>query len=223
MGYFKDLREHIAALDKAGLLIKIDEQINKDTELMPLVRWQFRGLSEEQRRAFMFTNVVDAKGRKYDIPVVVGTLAASRRIYGFGLQCQPEEIVERWNKAQSQPIPPKIVENAPVHEVVYTGASLLEKGGLGEFPVPISTPGYDCGPFTTASHWFTRDPEAGIINAQFYTTLVLTAVVTSQAAGAWLRFVLGRGWPLLSTNPTEVWYKPDAKVSGKLEEAKNVA
>ncbi len=70
---------------KAGLLVKIDEQINKDTELMPLVRWQFRGLSEEERRAFMFTNVVDAKGRKYDIPVVVGTLAASRQIYGFGL------------------------------------------------------------------------------------------------------------------------------------------
>jgi UbiD family decarboxylase len=53
MGYFKDLREHITALDQAGLLVKIDEQINKDTELMPLVRWQFRGLSEEERRAFM--------------------------------------------------------------------------------------------------------------------------------------------------------------------------
>ena len=55
MGYFKRyLREHIAALDEAGFLVKIDEQINKDTELMPLVRWQFRGLSEEERRAFMF-------------------------------------------------------------------------------------------------------------------------------------------------------------------------
>ena len=30
MGYFKDLREHIAALDQAGLLVRIDEQINKD-------------------------------------------------------------------------------------------------------------------------------------------------------------------------------------------------
>src|SRR5712692_6516810 len=144
MGYFKDLREHVAALEKAGLLVKIDEPINKDTELMPLVRWQFRGLSEDERRAFMFTNVTDAKGRKYDIPVVVGTLAASRQIYGFGLQCKPEEIVERWNKAQSNPIPPKIVENAPVHEVIYTGATLTEKGGLSEFPIPISTPGYDC-------------------------------------------------------------------------------
>jgi 4-hydroxy-3-polyprenylbenzoate decarboxylase len=168
MGYFKDLREHIAALDEAGLLVKIDEQINKDTELMPLVRWQFRGLSEEERRAFMFTNVTDVKGRKYDIPVVVGTLAASRQIYGFGLQCKPEEIVDRWNKAQSNPIPPKIVEKAVVHEEVHNGSSLMDKGGLGEFPIPISTPGYDCAPFTTASHWFTQDPETGLINIGNY-------------------------------------------------------
>jgi Kef-type K+ transport system membrane component KefB len=39
--------------------------------------------------------------------------------------------------------------------------------------------------------------EAGIISAAFYTTLVLVAVFTSQAAGAWLEYVLGRGWPLL--------------------------
>jgi Kef-type K+ transport system membrane component KefB len=47
--------------------------------------------------------------------------------------------------------------------------------------------------------------DAGIINAAFYTTLVITAVVTSQMAGAWLRFVLSKGWPLLSTNPEETW------------------
>lgn len=40
--------------------------------------------------------------------------------------------------------------------------------------------------------------EAGIISAAFYTTLVLVAVLTSQAAGAWLEFVLRRGWDLLS-------------------------
>lgn len=41
---------------------------------------------------------------------------------------------------------------------------------------------------------------AGIISAAFYTTLVLVAVLTSQAAGAWLEFVLRRGWPLLSSS-----------------------
>jgi Kef-type K+ transport system membrane component KefB len=47
--------------------------------------------------------------------------------------------------------------------------------------------------------------DAGIINAAFYTSLVITAVVTSQMAGTWLRFVLSKGWPLLSTNPDETW------------------
>jgi Kef-type K+ transport system membrane component KefB len=40
--------------------------------------------------------------------------------------------------------------------------------------------------------------EAGIISPAFYTTLVLAAVLTSQAAGAWLDFVLRKGWPLLT-------------------------
>jgi Kef-type K+ transport system membrane component KefB len=40
--------------------------------------------------------------------------------------------------------------------------------------------------------------EAGIITPQFYTTLVVAAVVTSQMAGAWLDDVLRKGWPLLT-------------------------
>jgi len=53
--------------------------------------------------------------------------------------------------------------------------------------------------------------DAGIINAAFYTTLVLVAVLTSQAAGAWLRYVLRSGWPLLSpqaADPTAVVMNP---------------
>jgi Kef-type K+ transport system membrane component KefB len=41
--------------------------------------------------------------------------------------------------------------------------------------------------------------DAGIINAPFFTTLVLTAVLTSQACGVWLDLVLRKGWPLLSS------------------------
>lgn len=44
--------------------------------------------------------------------------------------------------------------------------------------------------------------EAGIINAAFYTTLVLTAIITSQIAGMWLRYVMYKGWPLLSESET---------------------
>ena len=40
--------------------------------------------------------------------------------------------------------------------------------------------------------------DAGIISPKFYTTLVIAAVLTSQVAGAWLDYVLGKGWPLLT-------------------------
>ncbi len=64
-----DLQQHLADLEAAGLLVRIDRPINKDTELIPLVRWQFiGGMPEDQRRAFLFTNVIDSKGRKYDMP-----------------------------------------------------------------------------------------------------------------------------------------------------------
>src|SRR5215813_9790895 len=119
---YPDLHDHVAALDAAGLLIKVDRPINKDTEMHPLVRWQFRGgIAEKDRRAFLFTNVVDAKGRAYDIPVLVGGLAANREIYRIGLGCPFEEIDARWVRAIANPIPPRIVDRAPCHDVVITG------------------------------------------------------------------------------------------------------
>jgi Kef-type K+ transport system membrane component KefB len=39
--------------------------------------------------------------------------------------------------------------------------------------------------------------DAGIISAKFYTTLIVAAVLTSQVAGAWLDYVIRKGWPLL--------------------------
>jgi Kef-type K+ transport system membrane component KefB len=50
--------------------------------------------------------------------------------------------------------------------------------------------------------------DAGIINAAFYTTLVLVAVLTSQAAGWWLERVLRRGESLLAGQPAEVIAEP---------------
>jgi len=50
MVYYGDIREYIETLIKHDKLVRIKDEINKDTELMPLVRWQFRGLEEEQRK-----------------------------------------------------------------------------------------------------------------------------------------------------------------------------
>jgi UbiD family decarboxylase len=167
---YPDLHDHIRALDAAGLLITVDRQINKDTEMHPLVRWQFRGgIAEKDRKAFLFTNVVDAKGRKYDIPVLVGGLAANREIYRIGIGCPFEEIDARWVEAASHPLAPRVVEHAPCHEIVITGAALDKPGnGLDGIPLPISTPGWDIAPYATLSQYITKDPDSGVQNMGNY-------------------------------------------------------
>src|SRR5712664_3943366 len=147
---YADLHEHLEALRKAGLLITVERPINKDTEMHPLVRWQFRGgIEERDRKAFLFTNVVDSKGKHYDIPVVVGALAANREIYRIGLGCDLDKIEQVWARATAAPIKPRVVANAPCHEIVITGDELNKAGnGLDGIPVPISTPGWDNAPYT---------------------------------------------------------------------------
>lgn len=135
---------------------------------MPLVRWQFRGLEEDQRKAFLFENVVDAKGRKYDMPVSVGTLAASTEIYAMGLMCKPEEIHDIWTNAQLKAQPPVTVSSGPVHEVIWKGNDLLNGHGLEMLPVPISTPGFDNAPYLTSANWVSKDPESGVYNIGNY-------------------------------------------------------
>src|SRR6202012_209069 len=164
-----DFQEHLADLEAAGLVERIDASVNKDTELHPLVRWQFvGGVPEDKRRAFVFTNVTDAKGRKYDIPVVVGALSASPEIYAMGMGCKVEEIGNAWMQAINHPIAPVRVDSAPCQEVVITGEGLKAPGGLAALPVPVSTPGFDSAPYLTATLCVTRDPETGVQNMGTY-------------------------------------------------------
>ena len=163
-----DLQEHIARLTERGLVTRIDRRIDKDSELHPLARWQFQGgLREEDRRAFLFTNVVGARGESYDIPVLVGGLGASPEIYASGLGVPVDEIGALWVRAMANPIAPMLVEKAPCQEVVQTGAELLASG-LASLPVPISTPGFDSAPYLTATLCVTKDPDNGIQNMGTY-------------------------------------------------------
>lgn len=167
---YRDLHEHLAELDRQGLLITVDRPINKDTELHPLVRWQFRGgIAEPDRKAFLFTNVVNGKGKKYDIPVVVGALAATRKIYSVGMGCKIEDIGKTWSHAIANPIKPTVLKDAPCQEIVVQGKELLKPGnGVDSLPIPISTPGWDNAPYTTLSQYITKDPETGIQNMGIY-------------------------------------------------------
>ena len=66
---------------------------------------------------------------------------------------------------------PVTVEGGPCQEVVIEGER-LRKEGLGLLPVPISTPGFDNAPYTSASHWVSKDPETGLHNLGNYRGMV---------------------------------------------------
>jgi 4-hydroxy-3-polyprenylbenzoate decarboxylase len=166
----QDLHEQLDRLEKRGLLVRIDRPIYKDTELHPLARWQFTGgLPESARRAFLFTNVHSADGRRFDMPVVVGALAASPEIYALGMGVPVEEIGNVWTHGIDHPIEPERASDPPCQEIVVTGEALKAPGGgLAALPVPISTPGFDAAPYLTATLCVTKDPETGVRNMGTY-------------------------------------------------------
>jgi len=180
---YTDLREFIRTLDEQGKLVRVHKKINKDTELQPLVRWQFRGLPEEARKGFLFDNVTDSKNRTYNGSVLVGGLAGSEAIYCLGLKCRPEEVADRWIYAMDHPIEPVVVGGGPAQEEIHKGNELLAHGGLFEFGIPISTPGFDNGPYITAGHWITKDPETGKRNVGNYRGLIKGPALTGLMSG----------------------------------------
>lgn len=177
---YADLREYLAMLDARGLLATIAAPVNKDTELVPLVRLQFRGLPAEQRRGFHFTNVTDGRGRAFDGSVAIATFAASREIYDLAVGVAgpggaggtgPSTAGQAWARALEHPIEPRLVETGPCKENVLTGDALGD-AGVDAFPHPVSTPGFDPAPFLTAGCWVTRDVEDGTYNVGTYRGMI---------------------------------------------------
>ncbi|HZU90114.1 MAG TPA: UbiD family decarboxylase [Stellaceae bacterium] len=195
---YPDLHEHLQTLEERGLLLRIDRPIDKDSELHPLVRWQFvGGLAEADRKAFLFTNVTDGRGRRYEIPVVVGAIAANPEIYGVGMGAPVEAIEAKWRRAIANPIAPRRIDKAVCHEVVLEGADLQGEGrGLDLLPIPISTPGFDSAPTLTATNVITRDPETGVQNMGTYRAalkapdrLVVRMATRVGGAGGYLHYL----------------------------------
>ena len=202
-----DMHEHLKQLEERGLVVRVDRPINKDTELHPLARWQFQGgLSDDARRAFLFTNVYGSDGQHYEMPVLVGALAASPEIYALGMGVSVDQIGDVWDRGIDHPIAPTLIDNAPCQEIIITGDDLTKKGGgLDALPVPISTPGFDAAPYFTATICVTKDPETGVRNMGTYRAALkandrLGVRMASRLSGAggyqhWLKYQ-ERGEPM---------------------------
>jgi 4-hydroxy-3-polyprenylbenzoate decarboxylase len=175
MSYYKDFREFLSALEGIGKLRRITREIDKDTELHPVVRWQFRGLPESERFGFLFENLKGINGERYEGSVASTVIAPCLQAYGLALKCEPtrQAIHNKWAEAYRNPIPTRQVATGPVKEIIHKEDGLLAHGGLNEFPIPVTTNGWECLPRMSALCWVSRDPDTGSVNVGTYNGVVL--------------------------------------------------
>jgi len=165
--YYSDLRGFLADLEKRGRLYRWQRPVSKDTELMPLMRLQYRGLADEARKVFLYEEVTDAKGGRYGMKVVTGMYGVSRQVLALGMGCAaPEEIYEKWHYALAHLRAPVMVDRAPAQEESISGAE-LSRSGLTLLPAPVEEPGFSGGIRVTAP-FITRDPDSGVRNVGMY-------------------------------------------------------
>jgi UbiD family decarboxylase len=142
---------------------------------MPLVRWQFRGLDQSQRKGWIFDNVTDSRGRNFEGSVAVAIEGGSPEMYAVAMGVDsPSEINPKWMSAVAKPIEPVEVarDRAPVKEVVITGPDIVKSGGIDQFPVTVTNPGTDVSAYFSAPIWVTKDPETGVYNVGTYRVMV---------------------------------------------------
>lgn len=60
-----DIREHIKNLDRGGLLVRMRREINKDTEVHPIVRWQYRGSIREEKPRWQLKENTTRQGKNW--------------------------------------------------------------------------------------------------------------------------------------------------------------
>lgn len=175
---YLDLRDYLGRLEREGRLKRIATRVDKDWEISAVGRVAFRDIPEAERPALLFENVAG-----YDIPVVLGALGGSRRIYALALEVEPEPraITEAWRRAASSPVAPRTVGGGPVKDVVREG----DQADVTIFPIPTWTVGEDPGPYLTAPLVVIKDPETGAHNVGTYRA----QVKGPRTLGVWINFV----------------------------------
>jgi 4-hydroxy-3-polyprenylbenzoate decarboxylase len=157
---YGDLREYLTLLDRRGLMKWVDKEVDKDWEITCVARKVFQR-PPHKRYALGFRKV-----RGHSVPVVVGTVAASRSVYAAALDIEPEvdAIISKWEKALSVPLKAELVSKGVCQEVVKKWGD----ADLGWFPIPTWTPEKDPAPYITAPCMITKDPETGVRNVGIY-------------------------------------------------------
>lgn len=107
--------------------------------------------------ALFFTNL---KGSS--LPLVINLTATYERL-ALALDTNVSDMVRVYGEQQVKPVPPRVVNDAPVKDVILKG----EKARLSRLPIPTHNE-LDAGPFITGGVLICKDSDTGRHNAGIY-------------------------------------------------------
>jgi 4-hydroxy-3-polyprenylbenzoate decarboxylase len=191
---FDDLRQWIAALDRAGELKKIKTEVDPILEITEIADRVSKGAAKKYGRpggpALLFENVKGGNG----VPVLINQFGSERRMQmALGVDSL-DEIAERIRQLLNMKSPegfleklkmlpmladmgkffPKIVSTGPCKEVIKK-----ENFSLLDFPILQCWP-QDGGRFITLPCVITRDPKTGKRNTGMYRIQVYDATTAGM-------------------------------------------
>jgi UbiD family decarboxylase len=146
-----DLRAFLAVLERHGKLVRLPRPVHPHTELAALV------IEAERRgQAVLFESVHGSAMR------VVGNVVGDRTMLALGLGVEPRDAVPAFLERSRRRVPPALVTEAPVREVVLTG----DQVDVRSLPLVVLSE-KDAAPYSTAGLVIAKDPDTGVRNVSF--------------------------------------------------------
>ena len=158
----KDLRTFIGQLELEGPeeFIKIKKNVSPRYEATALL---FKLEGQEKYPALYFEQL-----EGFSIPAVTNIHATRKRL-ALALGVEESELVEEYKRRENARVPPKSVRDAPVKEVVQTGADV----DLNRLPL-FTHFDINTAPYITAGIVVTRDPLSGVRNLSFNRAMLVS-------------------------------------------------
>lgn len=136
------LRDCIDKLEQDGMLLRIKKEVNP-LHISALI-------AQGNEKAVLLQNI-----RGYSVPVV-GGLMNNLNLLASALNLSERQVGRKTRDAVDTPIPPKLISEGPVQEIIKTGSEV----DLTEFPIPLQG-AIDGGPYISAGMVVAKDPEYG--------------------------------------------------------------
>jgi 2,5-furandicarboxylate decarboxylase 1 len=136
---FRDLLQQ---LDDAGELLRLEKPVDPR---------HLSALMAQASQATFFEHVSDYPGWR-----AVGSVLSTRRRLALAMNCPESAIATRFEEGIRRPIEPRLVEQAPCQDVIWTG----DDADLTRLPIPMMHV-KDGGPYISGTLVVSKDPEYG--------------------------------------------------------------